>query len=175
MSAPPEPHSDADPTTGLPDRATPTASVPARRRPPVPVRAAATILFLLAAMAVVVGASGLVGADRRDPQTAADPGADTEFLTTQAIVMAVLAVLYLVLGLQLWRGRRWAQVTTVAVLAVTGLLALGNATAEPSSLFGAVVALLVVLLLVAPPSARAYYRRRDHRGRSLPPPPRWQR
>lgn len=159
MSAPSEPQPDA-----------PARGTPPRRRS-LPVQVAATILFLFAALAVVVGVSGVVGGGSRDPESAGD----AEYLATQAIVMTVLATCYVVLGLQLWRGRRWAQVTTVVLLGVTGFLALGNATSDPGSLFGAAVALVVVVLLVAPPSARGHFRNPNNRQRSVPPPPRWRR
>jgi hypothetical protein len=149
---------------------------PAGRDPrsaPSTVRNAVRLMFVLAALGLI--ALIIVFANKNELRKAiadANPGYDTTQLdnavnvgiTIGAVIGIVLIVLYVLLALQVRKGKNWARIVTW-VLAGLGVLGSVTNLAQPQAALTKVVAgvelvlyvVLIVLLAMAP--SNEYFRR----------------
>jgi len=154
------------PYTGGPDAPTPAAVDPA------PVKTAVTLMFARAALTILGFLVGLTQQDAlRTAVRKANPNVDVDAavktaLTVTIVLGIIFVVLYILLALQVRKGRNWARIVTwvVAGLGVLGGLA---SLAGTGTAIGKVLAVVVLVLdiaiiaLLARPAASAYFRARS--------------
>lgn len=143
-----------------PYRPPPGSGPPVLRGPPGPVAAVSVLLYVLAALSVLVAAVGaVVGVVSRE-LSELDPTRWTDVIAAYASggagLLVLLAVLDIVLGIFLWKGRRWAMITTLVVAGLMILLAFRVPFPAWIAL-NVVVGSLIVVLLMAPPASRAHF------------------
>ncbi len=146
---------------------------PSRGAPPSTVRTAVLLMFISAGLSFIATITEFALKDQiRDQIANNNPGADTgrlDDLLTTAItiavaVSAVLLVLYLLLAIQVRKGKNWARIVTW-VFAGLGTLSLVGAIAgtEPTvnrvlGVLGGIINIALIILLARPPS-NAYFRK----------------
>lgn len=128
--------------------------------PPGPVIGVSVLLYVLAGLSVLVAAvGGVVGAVSRE-LSEIDPtrwtGAIAAYSSGGAALLVLLAVLDIVLGVFLWKGRRWAMITPLVVTGLTIVLAFRVPFPAWIAL-NVVIGSLIVVLLMAPPASRAHF------------------
>ncbi len=133
---------------------------PAQAGPPGPVMTVSVLLYVFAGLSVlaalVLAAGGALGAAMSDVPVADRYGGRIALVGIGgAALMIALAGVDIVLGISLWKGRRWARTVTIGLAAVSVLVAMA---AGPGGLvIDLAVAGLLVVLLTAPTSTRQFF------------------
>jgi hypothetical protein len=125
---------------------------------PGPVKAASVLLYVYSGFgllgAVVMAAAGALGGQATDVPIA---GMYAQRVVVVgfggAALLVLLAAADIVLAIFLSRGRRWAQVGTVALSVVVGLVSL----ASPLGPLCVLAAIALVVLVLAPRGARRHF------------------
>lgn len=139
---------------------------------PGPVRTAVNLMFVRAALTVVGFLLGLTQQDAlRTALRKSNPNVDVDAAVRTGIIIGtvvgiILVVLYILLALQVRKGKNWARIVTwvLAGLAVVAGLAGLAGTAITLSKLVAVVTLILdiaIIVLLARPAASAYFRSRS--------------
>lgn len=143
--------------------------------PPRKVAAAVWLMVVTAALGVLSAVASLATVDTMRATIASqNPTLGNQALdaavfaavATGLAITAVLTAVYLVLAVQVHRGRSWARVAT---LVLSGLMILGAAAslAQPATVLGRVLALLGVvadlgvIVLLTGRESRGYFHRRS--------------
>lgn len=129
---------------------------PVPRRPGT-VTAAGVILYALAVLGLAEGLIYFSALGSSNPDFQAHHGA----LATVGTLEVTISLLEIVLGLNVWRGRRWARTATIVLLSIDiaisilGLFAGGGGDA----IISVVLAALIIWLLAANRPAREFFAR----------------
>jgi hypothetical protein len=127
-------------------------------RTPGPVKAASVLLYVYSGVgllgALVLAAGGAISSSASDVPIAGMYASRVAFYGFGgAALLALLAAVDIVLGVVLARGRRWAQLSTVGLSAVVGVVSL----ASPLAPVCIAAALAVIVLVVVPRTARRHF------------------
>jgi len=127
-------------------------------RTPGPVTAASVLLYVFSGFsllgAMVMAAGGAIGSSASDvPIAGMYAGRVALFGFGGAVLLVLLAAADIVLAICLSRGRRWAQIGTVALSVLVALVSL----ASPLAPLCIVAGLVMIVLVTAPGTARRHF------------------
>ncbi|GAA2341647.1 hypothetical protein GCM10010170_025250 [Dactylosporangium salmoneum] len=124
---------------------------------PGTVTAAGVILYILAGLSLILSCFLLASGTGSSTYTESD----NSFVKLTAVLLGVFGIIYAVLAYFVMNGKRWAQVVTIVLNAISGISSLVSFLSGSPSLSGCLPIVLnaVIIGLLVSSTAQSYYAR----------------